>query len=62
MIERGQNIWTIAQVKSIASSVENQDVSARAVSSVLKNQFNMSFRKMKRVPIQANQPRATVLR
>ena len=51
MIEKGQNIWTVSQVKSIASSVENQEVSSRAVSSVLKNQFNMSFRKMKRVPI-----------
>ena len=49
-------------MKSIAQQNNNLKLGDQLVYRVMKQQFSMSYRKMKQIPTQANLPRATVLR
>ena len=51
MLAKGQDIWSVSQVTSIATQNGNQELSESVVSSVMKNQFNLSYRKIGRIPI-----------
>jgi hypothetical protein len=50
-MEKGQGIWTIEQVKSIATKDNSLSLSDYLISKVMKEHFNMSFRKIQRTPI-----------
>ena len=56
------DIWSLSQVKSIVETRHNIIVSKRLVASVLKNQFDMRFHKVKRVAFKGNSERSLVVR
>ena len=56
------DIWSLSQVRSIVDTRHNIIVSKRMVASVLKNQFDMRFHKVKRVAFKGNSKRSFVVR
>ena len=56
------DIWSLSQVRSIVNTRHNIIVSKRLVASVLKNQFDMRFHKVKRVAFKGNSERSLVVR
>ena len=57
-----QDIWSLNQVRNTIESKHNFIVSKRLVASVLKNQFDMCFHKVKRVAFKGNSERSLVVR
>ena len=60
--EKKQDIWSLNQVKVTIESKHDFIVSKRLVASVLKNQFDMRFHKVKRVAFKGNSERSLVVR
>lgn len=60
--ENKQDIWSLNQVRVSIESKFDFIVSKRLVASVLKNQFDMRFHKVKRVAFKGNSERSLVVR
>jgi len=56
------SIWNVRQVQDLVKEQTGITVSTFKVSSVLKNQFRLSYRKIKRVPVTGNSERNRVMR
>ena len=57
-----QDIWSLNQVRNDIESKYSFIVSKRLVASVLRNQFDMRFHKVKRVSFKGNSERSLVVR
>ena len=61
-IEERETIWTLKQIQQKASAHTSTQVSINSVAKIIKNEFKLSYRKIKRVPFQGNSERCLVLR
>ena len=62
LLDQRKSIWSARQVQRLVKEQFGQVVKLSLVLSVLKNQFRLSYRKIKRVPFQGNSERSKVLR
>ena len=60
--ENEQDIWSLNQVRNTIEIKHNFSVTKRLVASVLRNQFDMRFNKVKRVAFKGNSERSLVVR
>ena len=61
-LSRKQSIWSVRQIKATIKQQANLDVSTRAVTCLIKKQFGLGYRKVKRVSLVGNSERNRVLR
>ena len=62
MIEDRQSIWNVKQIQGLVKEKHDLAVPANLVLAVLKKQFRLSYRKIKRVPYSGNTERSKALR
>ena len=61
-IDRKETIWTLTQMQELVRARTSVPVPLHDVAKILKNEFNLSYRKIRRVPFQGNSDRCLVLR
>ena len=61
-IDKKETIWTLKQMQDKVSTQAGLKVSLHNVAKILKNEFDLSHRKIRRVPFQGNSERCLVLR
>ena len=61
-IDKKETIWTLKQIQEKVRTQSGLNVSQYYVAKVFKNDFNLSYRKIRRFPFQGNYERCLVLR
>ena len=62
MIDTKKQIWSVPYVQAIAAKNDAVPVKKHLISTVLRTEFNMSYRKLVHTSYLANNPRSMVLR
>ena len=62
MIKERRSVWSVKQLQGLVKEQYDRSVSACTVLDILKNKFQLSYRKIKRVPFAGNSERSKVLR
>ena len=62
MLEKSIPIVKAAQIKEQIKEQNNVDISNQKIRKILKNEMGLRYRRVKKVPIQANSERCLILR
>ncbi len=62
MLEKSIPIVKAAQIKEQIKEKNNVDISNQKIRKILKNEMGLRYRRVKKVPIQANSERCLILR
>ena len=62
MIDTKQQVWSVPHVQNVAGQTSTVEIKRHLISTVLRTEFNMSYRKLVHTAYLANNPRSMVLR
>ena len=62
MIDTKQQVWSVPHVQNVAGRTSTVKIKRHLISTVLRTEFNMSYRKLVHTAYLANNPRSMVLR